>query len=75
MKTVYVIHRSPSDTLENCSVALTYDERLLRRRKLQTEEGDAFILDLEKATSGQSKARTISADNWRKLTTVSMAYR
>ena len=51
MKTVYVIHRSPSDTLENCSVALTYDERLLRRRKLQTEEGDAFILDLEKATS------------------------
>ena len=51
MKTAHIIHRSPINTSECCSVALTYDERLLRRRKLQTEEGDAFVLDLEKTTN------------------------
>lgn len=51
MKKAHIIHRKPQGTTARQSIALTYDERLLRRRKLITQEGEAFVLDLEQTTS------------------------
>lgn len=40
------IQRSPVDAVPHDIVVLTYDERLLRRRRLETVHGDGFLVDL-----------------------------
>lgn len=44
-----VLHKAPDQC--NDLVVLTYDERLLRRRRLETVHGDSFLVDLAEVTN------------------------
>ena len=50
MLTAHIIHAQPKETaIYKCS--LTYAERFLRRKRLETDCGISFVLDLEKTTN------------------------
>ena len=50
MLTGHIIHEQPKETsMYKCS--LTYAERFLRRKRLETDCGISFVLDLEKTTN------------------------
>ena len=50
MLTAHIIHEHPKETATyKCS--LTYAERFLRRKRLETDCGISFVLDLEKTTN------------------------
>ena len=50
MNTAHTIHRNPEGTA-SYTISLTYEDRILRRKKLVTDCGVAFVLDLEQTTS------------------------
>ncbi|WP_172293648.1 urease accessory protein UreE [Pseudoruegeria sp. HB172150] len=45
------VRRAPLDVPPSDTVVLTYDARLLRRKKLRTAQGIAFLADLSEAVS------------------------
>ena len=47
MKKAHIILTEPDEQNPAATISLTYDERLLRRKKLVTDQGEAFVLDLE----------------------------
>ena len=50
MLTAHIIHEHSKETATyKCS--LTYAERFLRRKRLETDCGISFVLDLEKTTN------------------------
>ena len=50
MITAHTIHHRPEGTA-SYTISLTYEDRFLRRKKLVTDCGVAFVLDLEQTTS------------------------
>ena len=51
MKKAHIILTEPDEQNPAATISLTYDERLLRRKKLVTDQGEAFVLDLEQTAN------------------------
>lgn len=54
MPTASAIARAPGVTRPDDRVVLTYDQRFLRRRRLETADGTAFLADLPETVSLQA---------------------
>ena len=51
MQKAHLIHHSPEHTVHDDIISLSYTDRFLRRKKLVTDGGLSFVLDLEQTTS------------------------
>ncbi|MEK9978089.1 MAG: hypothetical protein VW602_04065 [Paracoccaceae bacterium] len=51
MQKAHLIHHIPEHAAHDDIISLSYTDRFLRRKKLVTDGGLSFVLDLEQTTS------------------------